>query len=289
MERIRRLLRWKGVSRPGIQLRSIERSLPGSGRESNLTAVNPSAGESSIGPIRDAAFQTTHWSVVLAAARSESPDAAEALENLCTAYWYPLFAYLRRKGHPPHEAEDLTQQFFAARVVTRAIFCGAAPEHGKFRTWLLNSLQNLVLNEFDRGKAQKRGGGFAHVPLDFPSAEARYSNEPACDLTPECAYERAWALALIDRALSQLREKYERAGKIAFFEELKCYLPGALSGMPHAEVAARLGKSEDSVKMAVSRLRREYGQTLRTQIKRTVSTDVEVGEELRHLFVVLGG
>ena len=237
---------------------------------------------------RRAQFASTHWSVVLAAAQTQSPEACEALETLCAAYWYPLYAYVRRKGYSPPEAEDLTQEFFARRVVTKLIFRSVRAGEGKFRTWLLNSLQNMLCNEWDRQHAQKRGGHRPHVPVDLQDAEGRYLIEPAHDQTPEKIYERTWATTLLERALTELKTTYEKAGKVELFGELKCFLPGALSTQPYAEVALRLGKSEEAVKMAVSRLRQEYGRVLKDEIKRTVSSPEEAQSELRHLLAVLG-
>jgi RNA polymerase sigma-70 factor (ECF subfamily) len=232
-------------------------------------------------------FASTHWSVVLAAAQTQSPEAQQALETLCKAYWYPLYAYLRRKGYGPPAAEDLTQDFFARRVVTKLIFRGVQPGRGKFRTWLLNSLQNLALNERDRQQALKRGGDQPHCSLDLQDAEGRYLTDPGHGLTPEKIYERTWAMTLLDHALAQLETHCEQEGKATLFAELKCYLPGALSSRPYADVAARLGKSEEALKMAVSRLRQQYGQLVRAEIKRTVSSPTEVQEELRHLLAAL--
>jgi len=232
-------------------------------------------------------FATTHWSVVLAAAQTQSSEAEGALEALCRQYWYPLYAWLRRKGRSPHEAEDLTQEFFARRIVTKLIFKGIRPGEGRFRTWLLNSLQNLLLNEYDRLHAQKRGGDRQHVPLEYQNAENRYLAEPAHDLTPEKLYERAWAMTLVEHALTELQVQYEQSGKAELFIELKCFLPGALSRRPYVEVAARLGKSEEAVKMAVSRVKQDYGRVLKEEIKRTVSNAEEAQTELRHLLAVL--
>jgi len=233
-------------------------------------------------------FATTHWSVVVSAARTDSPRAGEALETLSLTYWYPLYAYLRRKGLDTHAAEDMTQDFFARRVVTRLIFKGVTPDRGKFRSWLLTSLQNFQRNEWDRQKAQKRGGDRPHVSIDLQDGEGRYLAEPGHDLTPEKIYERAWAMTLLNRALESLRAKYAGNGAEGLFDELKRFLPGALNACPYAEVAGRLDKSEGAVKMAVSRLRREYGATLRDEIKRTVSSPEELQEELHYLLTVLG-
>ena len=201
------------------------------------------------------------------------------MESLCTDYWRPLYSYLRR-NHSQHEAEDLTQEFFDKRVLTQLIFRGVDRSRGTFRTWLLNSLRNFVLNEIDRQRAQKRGGGQPHLPFDFESGEACYAREPASDHAPEKIYDRAWARALIERALAQLRADYERDGKAALFNELQCCLTGAVV---YAEVALRLGKSEDAVKMDVNRLRKACGAILRTEINRTVSSPAEFAEEWRYL------
>jgi RNA polymerase sigma-70 factor (ECF subfamily) len=232
-------------------------------------------------------FASTHWSVVLAAARTASPEAQAALEKLCVVYWYPLYAYLRRRGHPPAEAEDLTQEFFATRVVTKRIFLGAEPAAGRFRSWLLTSLQNLVKNEWEKQQAAKRGGTHPHLPLDFDSAEGRYLAEPAHDLTPEKLYDRTWALTVVELVVDRLREKYLAEDKAGQFDELKMFLPGEESTRSYAQVAARLGRSEDAVKMAVSRLRHEYGQLLRNEIERTLGSPGGAEEELRCLLAAL--
>ncbi len=232
-------------------------------------------------------FASTHWSVVLAAARTASPEAQAALEKLCVAYWYPLYAYLRRSGHAPHNAEDLTQEFFASRLVTKRIFQNVQPGMGRFRSWLLTSLQNMVKNEWEKQQAAKRGGTRSHLSLDFESAEGRYVAETAHHLTPEKLYERRWALTLLDLTLDQLQEKYRRDDKASVFDGLKMFLPGEQSTRSYAEVAASLGKSEDAVKMAVSRLRQEYGRVLRAEINRMVENPAEVEEELRCLLAAL--
>lgn len=233
-------------------------------------------------------FASTHWSVVLAAARTASPEAAAAMEELCHAYWYPLYAYLRRSGHATHAAQDLTQEFFARRIVTRRIFQGLQPTDGRFRSWLLTSLQNMVRNEWQKGQAAKRGGAHPHCSLDFDSAEGRYATEPTHELTPDKLYDRSCATALLNLVADRLREKYRREGNADLLQELKMFLPGEHSTRSHAEVAARLGKSEDAVKMAVSRLRQEYGRQLRAEVKRIVNHPDEVDAELRHLRAALG-
>lgn len=244
-----------------------------------LRKVNAQSGEGR--------FASTHWSVVFAAAKTQSTDAHEALSSLCATYWYPLYAFLRRKGYTSHEAEDFTQEFFARRVVTKQIFRGINATEGRFRTWLLNSLQNFLRNQYDRKQAQKRGGGQPHLSLDFKDAEGRYVSEPTHNCTPERAYERSWAMTLLDRALTRLQHQYNEEGKAALFTELKSFLPGAFSGRSYAELASRTGKSEAALKMAVSRLRQQYGQILKAEIKRTVSRPEEEKEEIQHLLKAL--
>lgn len=232
-------------------------------------------------------FPRTHWTIVSLAADAGSSEARAALAEFCQSYWYPLYVYLRRNGHRPEEAEDLTQAFFAERILTGLIFRGVDRSHGRFRTWLLNSLQNFVLNQLDKRNAKKRGGGGVHLSIDLRDAEGRYSIEIEDQTTPETLYERAWALSLLEQVLAQLRSRYEQSDRAQFFDAMKCYLPGAATNPPYQETAARLGKSEDSVKMAASRLRREYRKALTDEIERTVSTPAEVQEELRYLMAVL--
>jgi RNA polymerase sigma-70 factor (ECF subfamily) len=225
-------------------------------------------------------FATTRWSLVLAA-----PQSQEALASLCAAYWYPLYAYVRRRGHAPEEAQDLTQEFFTRllekdylRVVDRA--------KGRFRSFLLTACQHFLSNERDRARAQKRGGDRLHVPL-IPDAEVRYAREPAHTLTPEKLFERRWALTLLDQVLIRLREEWQRAGKAPLFEALKTCLTGEKSAVPYAEVAAEQGMTEGAVKVAVHRLRRRYRELLRKAIERTVDEPSQVEEELRELFAAL--
>ena len=243
-------------------------------------------------PPEAARFAETQWNVVAAAAESRSPGGAEALEQLCVDYWYPLYAFLRRRGQSPEAAEDLTQSFFAERVVTRRVLKDISPERGKFRSWLLASLLNFVGHEREKAMTLKRGGGLPHVSIGMPDlgeAEGRYQAEPGHDLTPAKLYDRAWAFTLLDQTQEELRAVHERTGRAESFAALRGFLPGAGSTQPYAEVAEKLGKSEDAVKMAVSRLRQEFGKTLRARIARTVDGDAEADEELRHLMAVFAG
>jgi RNA polymerase sigma factor (sigma-70 family) len=234
-------------------------------------------------------FTTTHWSVVAAAARSDSPEAQQAMEELCRTYWYPLYTFLRRKGCTREEAEDATQDFFAERILTKRIFNGAQADQGRFRTWLLNSLRNHTANEWQRRQAQKRGGGLNHTSLDLTDAEGRYLLEPGHDQTPEKAYERTWAMTLLRQALASLRAEYEQKNEAAYFDQLKCFLPGALEPPSYAELAKSLGQTEGALKMAVCRLKKEYGEAVRKEINRTVSDPAQVREELHLLMAALSG
>jgi RNA polymerase sigma-70 factor (ECF subfamily) len=232
-------------------------------------------------------FGATHWSVVLAAARTHSPEAEKAMEALCIAYRYPLYAYVRRLGHPREHAEDLTQSFFAERVLNKQIFKGVCQDKGKFRTWLLNSFQNFIHNAWERQSAQKRGGGRECLSLDFQDEEGRYLLEPAHHETPEKLFDRAWAMTVLDRALQQLRNNYAHSGEADLFESLATYLPGALDPPPYQHTAEQLGKTEAAVKMAVSRLKREYGRALKAEIRRTLSENGNADEEFHHLLEIL--
>ena len=229
---------------------------------------------------------TTHWSVILAAADGSSPESDRALATLCRTYWYPLYAFVRRQGHPAHEAEDLTQEFFA-RILEKQYLGGVGPEKGRFRTFLLVCLRRFLANEWDRKRALKRGGGKAALSIDFADADARYRLEPAHELTPERLFERRWALTLLEQVLAELSDEMKRAGKAELFAALKVYLAAEASAPPHAEVAAELGMSEGAVKVAVHRLRQRYRQLLRDEIARTVGDERDVDGEIGRLFAAL--
>jgi RNA polymerase sigma-70 factor (ECF subfamily) len=230
-------------------------------------------------------FNTTHWSVVLAAKASPSPQAQEALATLCRTYWYPLYAYIRRKGHPVHDAEDLTQEFFARLVGNKLVsqFRG----EGKFRSFLLASLENFLAKEWNRAHRQKRQGSHAVISLDGLDAESRYGLEPVEEVTAEALYDRGWAMTVLDQALTKLGEDYAAAGKGELFESLKGILSGDRTDAPYAAIAQCLSMSEEAVKVAAHRLRRRYGELVRTVIADTVSRPEEVETELGHLLAVL--
>ena len=233
-------------------------------------------------------FVTTHWSVVLAAACSDTTEAQSALEYLCQTYWYPLYAYVRRRGYSPEDAKDLTQSFFARLLHRNWITC-ADRERGRFRTFLLTAMSRFLSDEWDKLRAIKRGGQVAHVPVHLDTAETRYGHEPVDNATPEQCYERRWALALLDVVLQRLRAEYEHEGKDALFEVLSSCLIGNRESQQYALLATQLKMSEGAVKVAVHRLRKRYRQLLRSEIAQTIAGAEDVDDELRHLFVVLGG
>jgi RNA polymerase sigma factor (sigma-70 family) len=231
-------------------------------------------------------FATTHWSVVLAAGESESPSAAAALEQLCRTYWYPLYVFVRGQGRSAHDAQDLTQEFFT-RLLEKKYLRLADPGRGKFRAFLLTALKNFLVNEWEKARTQKRGGGQFVIPLDTEIAESRYAAEPLQALTLDQVYEKRWALTLIEAALVLLRENYEGTGRLPVFENLKGFIWGDASTLSYAEAASLLGLNEGALKVAVHRLRGRYRELLRAEIAKTVATPGQVDEELQHLMTVL--
>ena len=232
-------------------------------------------------------FATTHWTVVLNAGRSETRGGRDALAALCETYWYPLYAYVRRQGRSPHDAEDLTQGFFA-RLLESESLAGVSPQKGKFRTFLLVALKRFLANEWHRANSQKRGGGVFHVPLQGHTAETRYIAEPIEQLTAEKLYERRWALTLLERVLSRLGREFSEAGKKEHFERLKPYLMADKGSIPYAQAAAALGMNESAVKVAVHRLRRRFRELFREEVAHTVAKSEEIDEEIRHLLTAFG-
>lgn len=231
-------------------------------------------------------FVTTRWTIVLTAGHSDSTQAHVALEKLCQTYWYPLYAYVRRQGHSPEDAQDLTQAFFA-KLIAKHYLGDVDRSKGKFRSFLLASLKHFLANEWDKTRAQKRGGSHPFIALDAQTAESRYHLEPVDTMTADKIYERRWALTLLDEVLKRLREKYAAEGKGKLFDQLKVTLTGERSTIPYAEIGTQLGMTEGAVKVAVHRLRQRYRETLRAEIAETVASPGEVEEELRHLFSAL--
>jgi RNA polymerase sigma-70 factor (ECF subfamily) len=230
------------------------------------------------------AFPTTLWTVVLHAGRDATEQAHTALAQLCQAYWYPLYSFVRHRGYSPHDAQDLTQAFFAHLLEKRGLG-RVDPEQGRFRTFLLASLKNFLANDWDHAHARKRGGGQSIVSLDHQAGESRYQLEPSHDWTPERHFERQWAVTLLNQVLETLRQEYHADGKGDLFEELKAVLTGQAGA--YAEMAVRLGRSEGAIKVAVHRMRHRYRELIRARIAETVE-DGDVEDELRHLMAVLG-
>jgi DNA-directed RNA polymerase specialized sigma24 family protein len=228
------------------------------------------------------AFHTTRWSLVAAIRDPAEATARQALAELCTIYWYPVYAFIRRSGQTPDAAQDLTQGFFT-QLLERGGLSGADQAKGKFRSYLLGACRHFLANEYDRATAAKRGGGQRVISIDFPDAERRYLIEPADNRTPDQLFERRWALTLLDRTLSELRDEYFAAGNDALFDRLKDSLTG--EGEAHGAVAIDLGMTEGAVKVAAHRLRKRYRERLREAVADT--TD-DVDEEIRSLFAALG-
>ena len=230
-------------------------------------------------------FATTHWSVVLAAGERELPQAAEALEKLCRTYWYPLYVYVRRQGNSPEDAQDLTQNFFS-RLLEKNYFAKADPDRGKFRTFLLRSMKNFLVNEWKRAGRLKRGGDLTFLSIDANVAEDRYATEPANESNPDAAYEQRWAVTLIEQVLATLRQEFNAADKARLFEELKGFIWGDKSTASYAEIAGHLNLTEGTVKVAVHRLRHRFRELLRAEVAHTVARPEDVDDELRYLISV---
>jgi RNA polymerase sigma-70 factor (ECF subfamily) len=243
-----------------------------------------SAAQSDDGPER---FLTTHWSQVVAARDAAEPHARAAMAALCEAYWYPLYAFIRRQGHSMEAAQDLTQEFFT-RLIEKDVLENVDQQKGKFRSFLLAACKHFLANERDRDQAQKRGGGRELLSIDARDADTRYGAEPSHNLTPERLFERRWALVLLQHVLSRLRDEFKRSGKIEHFERLKVFLTGEKASVRYAEAAEALRLSAGAVKVAVHRLRRRYRELLREEIARTVHDPKQVDAEIRDLFTALG-
>ena len=231
-------------------------------------------------------FTTTHWSVVLAARDMASPQADVALAELCRTYWYPLYAFVRRKGHGPHDAQDLTQAFFA-RLLEKNYVAQADRDRGRFRTFLLAALTHFLADEWDKTRRLKRGGDREMISFDAASAEERYRLEPIDQLDAAKLYERRGVTTLFDQVLARLEQEFRDAGKAELFDGLKSSLLAERDGASYAELGAQLGLKEDAVKQAVHRMRRRYRELFREEIAQTVAGPGEVDDELNYLFAVL--
>lgn len=226
-------------------------------------------------------FATTHWSLVVAASKRELPDAESALAALCETYWYPLYVYVRRRGHNAPDAQDLTQGFFA-KLLEKNYLEDADQDRGRFRSFLITAFKRYVSKERDRENTLKRGGNRKRLSLDFETGESHYRIEPSHDATPERVFERRWALTVLENALSELRQDYEAAEKARLFESLKVFLTGE-AGSSCKQVADKNNMTEGAVKAAVHRLRKKYRQLICAEIAQTVANPDDIDDELRSL------
>ena len=231
-------------------------------------------------------FATTLWSVVTTAGHGAPEPAQKALETLCRAYWYPIYVYIRRKGHEPDEAEDLTQEFFAQLIAKEHVRL-ADRTKGKFRTFLLAMLDYFLAREWSRAHRQKRGGQFQFTSFDQPPPEERYRMQPADHDTPEKKFMRQWALTVLKQAMNALQTECDANGKTLLFQEAKNLLSGERDGAAYAQISQRLGLAEGAARVAVHRLRQRYGELLRREVAQTVAGDDEVDAELRYLVQAL--
>ena len=235
-----------------------------------------------------AIFNTTHWSVVLAAGTRDSPDAHAALTRLCETYWHPLYCCARRHDHSPADAQDLTQAFLA-KLLQKNQIALADPERGRFRTFLLRSFENFQHNAHERAVAQKRGAGRELESWDTETAEQRYEADSQNHLSPDQLYERRWAATLLSGTLERLRREFSSGGRVELFDLLEPHLWGDDTSAPYAQVAAALGMTEVAVKSTMHRLRKRYCELLRDEISQTVATNDEIDDELQHMRRVLAG
>jgi len=249
--------------------------------------MSPSDSNQDSASVPDLRFTTTHWSVVLLAGQADSPQAADALEKLCRTYWYPLYVYVRRQGNSPEDAQDLTQDFLS-RLLEKNYLAKADRDRGKFRTFLLGSLKNFLVNEWKRAGRLKRGGDLTFLSIDANVAEDRYATEPANESNPDAAYEQRWAVTLIEQVLTALRLEFNAADKARLFEELKGFIWGDKTTASYAEIAGQLNLTEGNVKVAVHRLRHRFRELLRAEVAHTVARPEDIDDELRHLIAVVG-
>jgi DNA-directed RNA polymerase specialized sigma24 family protein len=237
-------------------------------------------------PAAGSDFRTTHWSLVIDAGQRGDKSAEAALAELCQRYWYPLYAYVRRRVGNVSEAQDLTQEFFA-RLLEKNVLAAASQERGRFRSFLLAAMKNFLANEWEKAKATKRGGGRRVLPLVFDTAESRLSLEPAHDLTPERLYERQWALTLLELVVDRLEREFAAAGKQPQFTALKPAIAGSQVALDYAAAAGQLSMTEDAVRQAAHRLRRRYRELLREELAQTVADPANVDDEIGSLFETL--
>jgi len=228
-------------------------------------------------------FATTHWTVVLAAGKRSTPQSDRALEELCHTYWFPLYAYVRRRGHSKEDAEDLTQEFFA-RFLGKNYLEGLSAERGRFRAFLLASLKHFLANEWDKSRRQKRGGGVTPLPLDWQTADTQFQIAATAEPSPDKAFDREWAVILLAKVIERLNAECATEGKAKQFEQLKAFLTVDRDDLSYADAARALGLDEVAVRVAVHRLRKRYRQLLRDEIAQTLADAADVDEEMRALF-----
>jgi DNA-directed RNA polymerase specialized sigma24 family protein len=249
--------------------------------------MNPADGDGLDSALKGGRFATTQWSVVLAAGNRHTAESAPALAALCQAYWYPLYAYARRRVTDPAEAQDLTQSFFA-ELLEKNYVAPATPERGRFRAYLLTAFKHFLGHEWEEARALKRGGGRSPISLNFNDGDSRIGFEPKGGLTADELYDREWAMALLERVIELLMAEWAAAGKAEQFEQLKPFLIGESGDRRYDEAASALGTTVGAAKMAASRLRQRYRQILREMIGQTVENPEEVDDEIRGLFKTLG-
>lgn len=235
----------------------------------------------------DENFPATRWTLVVAAGTPGAPLADEALAALCSAYWFPLYAYVRRRGYAREDAEDLTQAFFA-RLLEKRDFAGVDREQGKFRAFLLAALKNFLANAWDKEQRHKRGGRITHIPLDWQGADRQFELADRAQPAPDQAFDREWALALLEQVIARLRAEAAAAGKAARFEQLKGFLTAGKGEIPYREHASTLGMDERALRVAVHRLRQRYRELLRHEVARTLTDPAMVAEELAVLLGAFG-
>jgi RNA polymerase sigma factor (sigma-70 family) len=248
--------------------------------------VNGHASETVCAQSGGGAFVTTHWTEVARAGQTTSPQSLAALEQLCRQYWYPLYAYVRRQGHPHEDAQDLTQEFFA-RLLERKSLRLADRNRGRFRTFLLTSLKHFLINDRHKANRQKRGGGLRVISLDAEQTETRFQAEPADRYSPDKAFDRHWAMVLLERVLDQLEDEFTAGRRGEVFGALKPFLTMEQGQSSYAELGAKFGLTEASLKVTVHRLRRRYRELFREEIGRTLDDPQAIDEEMQELFAAL--
>ena len=249
--------------------------------------MNPSPEKHESAASPGAHFVTTRWTVVMAARDKASPESASALQALCVGYWPPLYAFVRRLGNSPQDAEDLTQEFFA-RLLQKDWLDAVDRDRGRFRTFLIMAVKRFLANEWDKSRAARRGGGRAVVSLDTQLAEECYLADSGPTLSADHLYERRWALTLLEQAMARLRAEYESDGRSEDFARLKVYLTAGRGEVPYEKIAQELGASEGAARVAVHRLRKRFREVFRTAVADTVSSAEDVDAEMRYVVEVLG-